>query len=180
MRRYIRSIAKFPSNFAKRSSGVRERYCRGVVVQRRINRDTAAASPRPSAFPAIAARCYTYLLDANRILDKEARIERCHDGIEHSIARRAFLVWRESGTPPLTKGFAGHYSGKPDLASRSRGLQLIGFGVLERGSHTHRDALVSQPRRHRRTRRVATKPSSRGVLSPMKENVPKSRPDAAS
>ena len=39
------------------------------------------------------------------------------------------LIARRIGTPLSTKGFVGHYSGKPDLASRSRGLQLIGFGA---------------------------------------------------
>lgn len=51
-----------------------------------------------------------------------------------SVSCRAFLVWIERNPlPSPTKGFVGHYSRKPDLASKSRGLQLIGFGALERG-----------------------------------------------
>lgn len=70
-----------------------------------------------------------------------------------SVSCRAFLVWIERNPlPSPTKGFVGHYSRKPDLASKSRGLQLIGFGALrsEARAYSSRCACIVHSRHRRR------------------------------
>lgn len=95
-----------------------------------INRGTAAFPRRIDVI-----RIYSTLIEFSTGPDRAIR-----RWVSNGIVNARFLPGLNVPLP--TKGFIRHYLGKPDLASRSRGLQLIGFGAFEpRPGVIHRDTL---------------------------------------